>query len=198
MATTMDRRKTTTDPNPLYAVVGAGDLAVEKIREVPSMIADLKIDIPTDARSMRYRVSNTASDVRAQVGGTFDAVSKDPGGFAKDQYGKARKAYEDLSVRGERVVDRIRGKVDEATRTASREAKELKDTAKDRGREAKHEVEERAAELKTRAGSAARDAKDEVKTRADGAAAKARTASGSTGRPKTARTTPKPGPAAGR
>jgi heparin binding hemagglutinin HbhA len=44
MASTADIKKTLTDPKPLYAVAGVGDLAVEKLREVPGRVARLRRD----------------------------------------------------------------------------------------------------------------------------------------------------------
>ncbi|MCF2526887.1 hypothetical protein [Yinghuangia soli] len=160
MATATDIRKTLTDATPFYAFVGAGDLAVEKIRTVPERISGIKfdvpkfevpklelpklevpkielpkIDIPTDPKEIRTRVSSTASDVQEKLTSTISAVTaagKDAGtlpgkaqDFAKTQYGKAkgqvetqvgkagdyadklREVYEDLAVRGHKVVDKL-------------------------------------------------------------------------------------------
>ena len=41
MPITDDLRKTLSDPTPLYALAGVGDLAVEKLREVPEKAATL-------------------------------------------------------------------------------------------------------------------------------------------------------------
>lgn len=114
MANATDIRKTLTDTTPFYAFVGAGDLAVEKIREVPERISGLNIDvpkfelprfeapkfempkIPTDPQVIRTRVADTAAEVQEKVTArlaTLTAAGKEAPGkaqdFAKAQYGKA-------------------------------------------------------------------------------------------------------------
>ncbi|MDI2131768.1 hypothetical protein [Yinghuangia seranimata] len=158
MAIATDIRKTLTDATPLYAVVGAGDLAVEKIREVPDRLSGVTFerpkfevpkidlpkfevpkfevpkfempkferpDVPTDPKVIREKVAGAATEVQKRATSTFSALSeagKDardtlPGkaqDFAKVQYGKAgdyadrlREIYEELAVRGHKVVDRL-------------------------------------------------------------------------------------------
>lgn len=134
MANATEFTKTLTDATPFYAFVGAGDLAVEKIRAVPDRLSGMKIDmpkielprleaidIPTDPKVIRTRVSSTAADVQERVTATFStltAAGKEAPAkaqdFARVQYGKAgdyatqlKEIYEDLAERGHKVVDRM-------------------------------------------------------------------------------------------
>ncbi|UGQ14899.1 hypothetical protein LO772_15770 [Yinghuangia sp. ASG 101] len=141
MANATEFKKTLTDATPFYAFVGAGDLAVEKIRGVPDRLSGMKIDmpkielpklesidIPTDPKVIRTRVSTRAADVQERVTATFStltAAGKEAPAkaqdFARVQYGKAgdyatqlREIYEDLAERGHKVVDRMNKKEAEA------------------------------------------------------------------------------------
>lgn len=141
MANATEFKKSLTDATPFYAFVGAGDLAVEKIRGVPDRLSGMKvdmpkielprfesIDIPTDPKIIRTRVSSRAADVQERVTATFStltAAGKEAPGkaqdFARVQYGKAgdyatqlREIYEDLAERGHKVVDRMAKKEAEA------------------------------------------------------------------------------------
>ncbi|HSA52728.1 MAG TPA: hypothetical protein VLH10_21795 [Yinghuangia sp.] len=134
MANATEFKKTLTDATPFYAFVGAGDLAVEKIRTVPDRLSGIKmdmpkfempkfeaIDIPTDPKVIRTRVAGTAADVQERVTATFSsltAAGKEAPAkaqdFARVQYGKAgdyaqqlKEIYEDLAERGHKVVDRM-------------------------------------------------------------------------------------------
>lgn len=121
MAIATDIRKTLADSTPFHAVVGAGDLAVEKIRGVPEQVAGIaakapkldvaklkatKIDVPkfempkfdvsavpTDPKVIREKVAGTASDVQD---------------FAKTQYGKARVQVEAQYGKAGDYAERLR------------------------------------------------------------------------------------------
>lgn len=121
MAIATDIRKTLADSTPFHAVVGAGDLAVEKIRGVPEQVAGIaakapkldvaklkatKIDVPkfempkfdvsavpTDPKVIREKVAGTASDVQD---------------FAKTQYGKARVQVETQYGKAGDYAERLR------------------------------------------------------------------------------------------
>ncbi|WP_406283928.1 hypothetical protein [Embleya sp. NBC_00896] len=89
MAIATELKKTLTDTTPLYAVAGAGDLMVEKLRELPEK---LRVEITTDPKVLRERFQ-TLPD-RTQT-------------FAKSQVDKAKELYEDLAARGEKLVKRV-------------------------------------------------------------------------------------------
>ncbi|WTW91979.1 hypothetical protein OG216_00635 [Streptomycetaceae bacterium NBC_01309] len=218
MVTARERWLGRTDVNPVYVVVGVGDLAVEKARGVSTMVVQGRIDIPVGVRPLRYRVSNTVAQVQSTIGGTVDAIGKNPGGYVRSRYGRALDAYEDLGIRGHKVVARVRGRAEEAaddarrvkgeaTRDAARlkdhakgDVRGLKDDARDRARElgveAKEDVRRTAA--KTRAASASgtgSGARSRSGARTSGISASS-SASGS--RAKASRTKPSSGPAPGR
>lgn len=91
MSITTDIRKTVTDTTPVYAVVGATDLVVEKVREARVRAAQI------DAEAEVARLQQRATELPTV------AVTK-----ALEVAGKAEQAYDDLAVRGKKLVDRIK------------------------------------------------------------------------------------------
>jgi len=85
-------RKTLTDTTPLYAVAGAGDLAVERVRRVAALRGAL------EPKLVRDRVATLRSDVAALPAKTR--------AFAR--LARAEAAYNGLATRGRDVIDRIR------------------------------------------------------------------------------------------
>ena len=97
-----DIRKTVTDANPVYAVVGVTDLALERLREARTRAAavhlDLDVSVMQDRAAKRFeKVAEQAQQIPAQVRSQTVEVA-----------GKARETYSDLAVRGEKLVKRIR------------------------------------------------------------------------------------------
>jgi hypothetical protein len=97
-----DIRKTVTDTTPVYAVVGATDLAVERLREARTRAAaarqDLHVATLQDKAVKRFeKVTDRAQAIPTQV--------KEQGAEAA---GKARETYSELAVRGEKLVKRMR------------------------------------------------------------------------------------------
>jgi len=97
-----DIRKTVTDTNPVYAVVGVTDLAVERLRDARSRAAavhlDLDVSVMQDRAAKRFeKVAEQAQQIPAQVRNQTVEVA-----------GKARETYSGLAVRGEKLVKRIR------------------------------------------------------------------------------------------
>ncbi|MFJ9519611.1 hypothetical protein ACIRPK_15280 [Kitasatospora sp. NPDC101801] len=122
MPITDEIKKTLSDPTPLYAIAGAGDLAYEKLREVPAKVEALAADRKgtQEKATARFQEAQTRL-VEAQAKVT-ETVSTLPGdlkglqekaqGFALQQVGlalelavKAKEAYEELAVRGKAVVE---------------------------------------------------------------------------------------------
>jgi pyrroloquinoline quinone (PQQ) biosynthesis protein C len=102
-------KKTLTDATPLYAVVGAGDLAVEKLKTLPERFAAL--DLPRDPKVLRERVQATAKDVQEKARDVQEKVQERFAGMdvratAKTQADKAKVVYEDLAARGQQIVAR--------------------------------------------------------------------------------------------
>ncbi|MEO3808108.1 hypothetical protein ABGB17_03815 [Sphaerisporangium sp. B11E5] len=104
--------KKLTDSKPFYAVAGAGDYAVEKLRELPEQfqrlqarrgeVRDVARELPTMAR--RY-----AGNVQVKA----ESVARDLPNLAKvyaDQLaGKATLLYDQFANRGRKVVSRVTG-----------------------------------------------------------------------------------------
>lgn len=120
-----DLRKTLSDPTPLYAIAGAGDLAVEKLREVPGKAQALA----ADRRAAQERAAKRLQEAQARLNEAqtkvTETVSSLPGdlhtlqekaqAFALQQVGraaelavKAREVYDELAERGKTVVERGR------------------------------------------------------------------------------------------
>jgi hypothetical protein len=101
--TTTKTRKVTQSPStPLFAVVGATDLAVERAREArlraDHVRAGLRADLAPNA--VQKRAEDVIEDVKA-----LPTKALNQGVATADQVAKG---YEDLAVRGEKLVTRIK------------------------------------------------------------------------------------------
>ncbi|MCG6497167.1 hypothetical protein [Kitasatospora sp. A2-31] len=118
-------KKTLSDPTPLYALAGAGDLAYEKLREVPGKVEALAADRKGAQEKAAARLQEAQSrlvEAQAKVAGTVTTLPGDlkelqdrAQSFALQQVGravdlavKAKEAYDELAERGRGVVDRGR------------------------------------------------------------------------------------------
>ncbi|GAA2843137.1 hypothetical protein [Nonomuraea rubra] len=110
--------KKLTESKPFYAVAGAGDFAVEKLRELPEQLSKLQ-----------SRRSELATDLPVKVREYADKAE----GFARDLPEKAREyadqlthrateVYEDFATRGRKVVSKTTG-------TAALELEEVSEAA---------------------------------------------------------------------
>jgi hypothetical protein len=111
MAITTEARK------PLYAFVGAGDLAVENIKELPTQVV-------AQATTFVPKTTALVAELPAKVKGLRGEVET----FATQLTGKAFTAYGDLVVRGEKLVGAIRR--NPATKQAEAQVKVAKSQAK--------------------------------------------------------------------
>ncbi|MFD7642350.1 hypothetical protein ACFV4P_17015 [Kitasatospora sp. NPDC059795] len=115
-------KKTLTDPTPLYALAGAGDLAYEKLREVPGQLEALAADPKGTQDKAAAALQDAGSrlvEAQAKVTGAVTALPADvkelqakAQEFAMQQVGraldfavKAKEVYDELAVRGRTVVD---------------------------------------------------------------------------------------------
>ncbi|MBP0452093.1 hypothetical protein J5Y04_21495 [Kitasatospora sp. RG8] len=129
MPITDEIKKTLSDPTPLYALAGAGDLAYEKLREVPGRVEALASDRKGTQEKATARLQEAQSrlvEAQAKVADTVTTLPADlkllqdkAQSFALQQVGravelavKAKEAYDELAERGKGVVDR--GRPDEA------------------------------------------------------------------------------------
>ncbi|PYC87932.1 hypothetical protein C7C46_02550 [Streptomyces tateyamensis] len=124
-------RRTLSDPTPLYALAGAGDLAVEKLREVPARVEALAADRKGTQEAAVARLK----EAQAKVVGTVTTLPTDLKGlqeraqeFALQQVGRAaglavqaKEAYDELAVRGKGVMDKnVPGRAEEPAVTVER------------------------------------------------------------------------------
>jgi hypothetical protein len=82
--------KTLKDRTPLYAVVGAGDFAVARLREAQAELQQRVGGVTLDPKAVQGKVQMTAQE-------RMEAMST-----------RARSAYADFAERGKVVVERIR------------------------------------------------------------------------------------------
>ena len=125
MPITDDLRKTLADPTPFYALAGAGDLAVEKLREVPERAAAIAADrkgAQEKATARLHEAGAKLTEAQAKVAETVSTLPTDlkslqekAQGLALQSVGraaelavKAREVYDELAERGKVVVDRQR------------------------------------------------------------------------------------------
>ncbi|MFI5533640.1 hypothetical protein ACIA8O_34400 [Kitasatospora sp. NPDC051853] len=116
-------KKTLSDPTPLYALAGAGDLAYEKLREVPGKVEALAADrrgaqekataalqeAGAKLVGAQAKVTETVTGLPSNLKGIQEKVQ----GLALQQVGlalelavKAKEAYDELAVRGRTVVEK--------------------------------------------------------------------------------------------
>ena len=125
MPITDDLRKTLSDPTPFYALAGVGDLAVEKLREVPERAAAIAADrkgAQEKATARLHEAGARLTEAQAKVAESVSTLPTDlkslqekAQGLALQSVGraaelavKAREGYDELAERGKVVVDRQR------------------------------------------------------------------------------------------
>jgi hypothetical protein len=121
-----DEVKKLTESKPFYAVAGAGDFAVEKLRELPAQLRDLQ------SRQAEFR--NTAQELPSKVRQYAGTVQTKAETYAKEfpvktrEYAdtlghRAAELYEEFASRGRKVVSRVSGE-------AAMELEEVSQSAK--------------------------------------------------------------------
>ena len=124
-------RKTLSDPKPLYALVGAGDLAAEKLkdaperlREAPTLLAEAGATLTTISNKIAAeapeRIAKLTTTVQGAAGkaarpdtqalrGAAQTVALQQVGRLLEAAGKAVETYDELAERGKVIVDRYTG-----------------------------------------------------------------------------------------
>jgi hypothetical protein len=137
-------RKSFTEPNPLYVLAGAGDLAVEKLRELSRMASDTIGSLESaDPVAVSDRVQQTIEARADAIARTIRTASLDLRTQARDMAEKAQSAfytiwiqagdtYDTLARRGKNVVIRMRQ--NGAAANGRRPARGRKATATSRSR----------------------------------------------------------------
>jgi hypothetical protein len=126
MAIADEIKNTLTDPTPLYALAGAGDLAYEKLREVPAKVEALASDrqgtqqkATAKLHEAQARLAQAQAKVNEKVNETVGTLPTDlkslqekAQGFALQQVGravelavKAKETYDELAERGKAVIE---------------------------------------------------------------------------------------------
>ena len=91
-----------TGRNPLHAWIGAGDLAVEKVKELPSEVVKLQtriVGLPTQARTQATEQVKVLKGLPKEVRAKADELTT-----------KANSLYAELTKRGEQVLARRNSK----------------------------------------------------------------------------------------
>ena len=148
---------------PLYAVVGAGDLAVARtasqLRELPAdyqaavdtqvkrvrtRLEDLRTDVQTRITELRGRATELrgrATELQGKATGTAGKAFVTPGELrsrVESYLDRAKEVYEDLAARGEKIVTKV------SDRPAVQSVIDRAETLFDRAGDAVHDAAETA------------------------------------------------------
>jgi heparin binding hemagglutinin HbhA len=147
---------------PLYAIAGAGDLAVEKFREVSDDVTSrfATLDQQTLQAELTKRFEALAADAK-----TVPAKLRELPSFAQasltNVLGQAEETYEDLAGRGKDLVTRIRSQ--KATEDLVAQAKTTVSKARATRTTARKTTETASRNVKATATSARKTAKSASK-----------------------------------
>jgi len=130
MNVTDEIRKTLSDPKPLYALAGAGDLAAEKLKDAPERLRDaptLLAEAGATLTTIANKIAAEAPERLAKVGSTVQgaagkgrpdtqalrdraqSVALQQVGRLLEAAGKAVETYDELAERGKVVIGRYTG-----------------------------------------------------------------------------------------
>jgi len=90
-------------PESAVRVTGAGDLAVEKLREIEKL-RKMPVRLAAELRSEPKAVAERLGALRRNV----KALPERAQAFARIKLGKAGDSYDELASRGKRIVGRVR------------------------------------------------------------------------------------------
>ncbi len=177
--TRKDLEKTLSNSTPLLAVVGAGDLAVHKLRAAGAELNARASQL--DPATVRSQTEATVGAVQAEVLATPDRVKTLPAkaqSALEDVSAGALSAYGDLAERGKILVNRISGQ--QATKDLQDQAKSTASKAKATATTAKKSASRTKSATKAATTTAKKQAKA-TKTSAKGTTTSAtKTASAAT------------------
>ncbi|GII57542.1 hypothetical protein Pth03_59310 [Planotetraspora thailandica] len=125
--------KKITESKPFYALTGAGDLAVAKIRELPEQLQKLQ--------SRRGELRDTAKDLPEKARAYATTVQDRAEAVAKDFPEKAKayadtaatrfnELYDELALRGRKIVSKVSGEAAHELTEVSESASTSNGTAK--------------------------------------------------------------------
>ena len=102
MALVADIKKTVTDTTPVFAAVGAADLAVEKVRQARLRATAARAEITVEKIQTKALQRATEATEQAQHVPAL-ALNR-----TLELAGKAAESYGDFAARGEKLVKRVR------------------------------------------------------------------------------------------
>lgn len=170
---------TITKSKPFYAVAGAGDLAVKKLREVPGRLSTINL---TNLKVDRKDIESTITTIQVETKALPAKAQTVAVGLVGEVAGRAAPVYGDLVTRGRSVVTRIRrqkstqelkaqaGTTVRRTKAASTTAKKSAAATRTAARGATTTAKKRAATTKTAAKGAATSATHTVEAAGQAAA----------------------------
>jgi len=171
---------TRTPVTPFYAIAGAGDLAVEKVRAVGEDVTARFAKI--DQKNLQTELTKELTKAQAELTKRFEAIVADArtapaklrelpktaqAGFTT-VLGQAEETYEDLAGRGKDLVERIRHQ--QATEDLETQAKSTVSKVKATRTTVKKTAETATRTVKATATSARKTAKTASKAATDAAA----------------------------
>ncbi|MFJ2030576.1 hypothetical protein [Streptosporangium sp. NPDC087985] len=113
------------DSKPFYAAAGVGDLAAEKLRELPEQIHRLqghREEIREAAKSLPEKARGYAKNLPEKARGYAKDLPEKARGYADQFTGRAVKLYEEFASRGRKAVSK-------ASSEAALELEEVSETA---------------------------------------------------------------------
>ncbi len=136
--TTAEARK------PLFAVVGAGDFAVEQVQALPTEAKKAQAELTAKARELQAAISDLPGSLKTARTAVEGKVS--------ELTGRAGTVYAELAVRGERLVTAIRKQpateaVAAESKSAVRQAKGATTSARKATKAAEKAVEDAAEKI---------------------------------------------------
>jgi len=122
MALSEQLEKSFKDPTPFYAIVGAGDLAVKKVREVRAEAQERMAKTP-DVKTLPDKAQAAMSDVVSQAFSTYTELAN----RGKDLLTKAREqpASQELVEQNDALNDQVEQTVDTAMDAAADEVSQV-------------------------------------------------------------------------
>jgi len=106
MTPVKDIRKTVTDSTPVYAAVGATDLAVEKVRDARARMISARADLDVTAlQDKAVKLAVKRAEKAREQAQQMPALALNQ---TLEAAGKAQQAYAELAVRGHELVIRLR------------------------------------------------------------------------------------------
>lgn len=78
MTVTDEIRKTLSDPKPLYALAGAGDLAAEKLKDAPALLTEVAGNVSVLANKIAAEAPERIAKVQARLSEVPGAIKIDP------------------------------------------------------------------------------------------------------------------------